>query len=46
MNEQETFTEQLLDTEWVELMKTARDLGLSVEEVKEFLAVHKVSILA
>ncbi|MCP3764198.1 anti-repressor SinI family protein [Domibacillus sp. A3M-37] len=35
--------EECLDAEWVELMKVARSLGLSIEEIKEFLAANKLS---
>lgn len=35
--------EQSLDTEWIELMQAARDLGLSIEEIRKFLAKHEVS---
>lgn len=30
--------DEKLDTEWVELMLMARDLGISMEEIKIFLA--------
>ncbi|MDV2582830.1 anti-repressor SinI family protein [Alkalibacillus haloalkaliphilus] len=32
-----------LDNEWVQLMKEAREAGISKEDVKEFLAVNKVT---
>lgn len=35
--------EQSVDTEWIELMKVAKDLGLSVEEIRKFLAEHEIS---
>ncbi|WP_338449605.1 anti-repressor SinI family protein [Niallia oryzisoli] len=28
---------QVLDQEWLELIKEAQDLGLSIEEVRDFL---------
>ena len=35
-----------LDHEWMELVKEARDLGLSVEQVKEFLLVNSSQTFA
>ncbi|MDQ0352916.1 hypothetical protein J2R98_002767 [Alkalibacillus filiformis] len=32
-----------LDNEWVQLMKEAREAGISKEDVKEFLASNKVT---
>ncbi|MCP3028067.1 anti-repressor SinI family protein [Halobacillus sp. A5] len=29
--------QKALDTEWVKLVKEARDLGLTIEEVREFI---------
>ncbi len=29
--------QRVLDQEWINLMKEARDLGLSIEEVRKFL---------
>lgn len=29
--------EKVLDQEWLELIKQAQDLGLSIEEVRDFL---------
>lgn len=43
MEQKQQSMEQSVDTEWMELMKVARDLGLSVEEVRKFLAKHEVS---
>ena len=43
VEQQQQSMEQSLDTEWIELMKVARDLGLSIEEVRKFLAKHEVS---
>ncbi|WP_083256109.1 anti-repressor SinI family protein [Domibacillus iocasae] len=40
---QKKLTEEFLDAEWVELMKVARSLGLSIKEIKEFLAANKLS---
>ncbi|WNS78193.1 anti-repressor SinI family protein [Domibacillus sp. DTU_2020_1001157_1_SI_ALB_TIR_016] len=34
--------EEVLDTEWIALMKAAKSLGLSIEEIKEFLAANTV----
>jgi DNA-binding transcriptional MerR regulator len=30
-------TEEKLDNEWLELILEARDIGMTVEEIKEFL---------
>ncbi|WP_156153589.1 DNA-binding anti-repressor SinI [Domibacillus robiginosus] len=32
---------EVLDAEWVELMKIAKSLDLSVEEIREFLIANK-----
>ncbi|MEM1506086.1 anti-repressor SinI family protein [Domibacillus sp. 8LH] len=34
--------EEVLDTEWIALMKALKSLGLSIEEIREFLAANKV----
>lgn len=36
MEEKAETNEQLLDPEWVELMIIARDIGLSLEEIRQF----------
>ncbi|MFC7321839.1 anti-repressor SinI family protein [Halobacillus campisalis] len=39
----ETFPDvKTLDVEWVELIEEARNLGLSVEEIREFLQSEKI----
>lgn len=40
---QKNLMEESLDTEWIELIQVAKSLGLSIEEVKEFLAANKIS---
>lgn len=43
MLEQEKIETQTLDSEWIELMQDAKDLGLSIEEIREFLTTFKTS---
>ncbi|WP_309088604.1 anti-repressor SinI family protein [Domibacillus sp.] len=43
MLEQEKIGTQTLDPEWIELMQAAKDLGLSIEEIREYLLAFKVS---
>lgn len=33
--------EQELDLEWIQLIQEARNLGIEIEEIREFLSSHK-----
>ncbi|KAB7707423.1 DNA-binding anti-repressor SinI [Bacillus aerolatus] len=35
---------QLVDQEWIVLMKEAKNLGISMEEIREFLKKEKVNL--
>ncbi|WP_082220194.1 anti-repressor SinI family protein [Domibacillus robiginosus] len=39
--EQEKMETETVDAEWVELMQIAKDLGLSIEEIKAYLTAHQ-----
>ncbi|MED3914819.1 anti-repressor SinI family protein [Priestia megaterium] len=40
---EENKKEENLDKEWVELMRNAYKMGISIEEVKRFIAYNKPS---
>lgn len=43
MNSLKQFSAQALDEEWLDLIREAKEIGLSIEEVKDFL-LHKQTI--
>ncbi|KIL50032.1 anti-repressor SinI family protein [Jeotgalibacillus soli] len=44
MNSTEAKLNQVFDEEWVALMHAAREIGLTLEEVREFIHQNKVEI--